>query len=76
MTDRRVVELVVLILGLVTLAALGLIGYLAIVEKPIPDALVTASAGGMGAVAGLLARTSSTPPEPPAAEALDVAEAE
>lgn len=70
MTDRRVVELVVLILGLVTLASLGLIGYLAIVEKPIPDALVTASAGGMGAVAGLLARTSSAPPEPPASEDL------
>lgn len=68
MTDRRVVELVVVILGLVTLAALAIGGYLAVHEKPIPDFLIGMGTGAMGAVAGLLARTSSSPPADEAPE--------
>lgn len=66
MTDRRVVELVVVVLGLVTLVSLALGGYLAIHGKTIPDFIIGMGTGAMGAVAGLLARTSSSPPaEPP-----------
>ena len=61
MTDKTVVQLVVVILGIMALASLGIGGYLAVVEKPIPDFIIGIGTGAMGAVAGLLARTSSTP---------------
>ena len=65
MTDRSIVQSVVWVLGLVTLAALGIGGYLAIHEKSVPDFIIGMGTGAMGAVAGLLARTSSSPPNDP-----------
>ena len=65
MTDRSIVQSVVWILGLVTLVSLGIGGYLAIDGKPIPDFIIGMGTGAMGAVAGLLARTSSSPPNEP-----------
>lgn len=59
MTDRLTVRMVVVILGLVSLVALGLIGALALREQPVPDPLISLGSGAVGAVATLLVRTST-----------------
>ena len=65
-TDSRVVLTVVLVLGAVTLVGLGLVGLLAYQGKAIPDAMIALASGASGALAALLAKTSTeTPPPPP-----------
>lgn len=66
MTAPGVVRLVVAILGLATLGGLLLIGVLALQEKETPEALIAVTTGALGAVAGLLARTSTESERPPA----------
>lgn len=68
MTDRRVVLLVVLQLGLFTLSAIGVAAALALTATkgdpvdPVAFGFFTGLAGtGIGAIAGILAHTSSTP---------------
>jgi hypothetical protein len=65
-TDRTTIRLVVIFLGLVALAGVGLVGVLAYQEKSVPDALIALSSGALSAVAALLVRTGSEPPDPPA----------
>jgi hypothetical protein len=63
-TDRRV-ELAV-VLGLVGLAAVGLVGIvlLSVLEHPSPDVLGYVVTGAVGAIAGILAKTSGAGPTP------------
>lgn len=65
MTDKRTIQLVVIVLGMVTLAGIFLAGVLAYQSKPIPDAVIALASTALGAVAGLLAKTSSEPAPPP-----------
>ncbi len=65
MTDRQTVRLVVVVLGVVTLAGVGMIGLLAYQSKAIPDALLALTSAALGAVSGLLAKTSTEPTPPP-----------
>ncbi len=58
-TDRSTVQLVVIVLGLVAIAGISLVGVLAYQAKAIPDALIGLSSLALGAVAGLLSKTSS-----------------
>lgn len=64
MTDRRTIFAVVVVLGAVVLACVAIAGLLAVQEKPIPPELVGFGGTALGAVAGLLAKTSSEPPPP------------
>lgn len=62
MTDRWTVRMVVVVLGLVALATvLGGI-WLTSVDREVPDALVAIGGGAAGAIAALLARTSTSAP--------------
>lgn len=65
MTDRRTIFAVVVTLGLVVLACVGIAGALAVLQRPIPPELVGFGGTALGAVAGLLAKTSSEPVPPP-----------
>lgn len=64
MTDRRTIFAVVVVLGLVVLACVAIAGVLAVQEKAIPPELVGFGGTALGAVAGLLAKTSSEPVPP------------
>lgn len=74
MTDRRVVVMVIAILGLYALTALGLAGAIILLADgkhaidPVGFGFLTTSGGtALGAVGGILAHTSSSPPaDPPA----------
>ena len=59
MTDRATVRLVVAFLGIVALATVVGGVFLAAVSKQVPEALVAIGSSALGAVAALLARTSS-----------------
>lgn len=61
-TDRWVVRAVVVLIGAVTLSSLLTAGYLAGVDKGIPDVFVATTSGGLGALATLLVSTKSAPP--------------
>lgn len=61
-TDKRTVQLVVLVLGLIAVAGMALIGVLAYQAKTVPDALIALSSASLSAVAALLAKTSSEAP--------------
>lgn len=65
MTSERVILTVVLILGLLAVGGLGAMFTLAYQDKGVPDALISITSLAGGGVAGLLAKTSSGPPEPP-----------
>lgn len=58
-------RLVIIFLGVIVLAALGGIIYLAAAGVSIPDVLVALATGGLGSLGTLLAKGSSE--EPPAA---------
>lgn len=64
--DRFAVNAVVVILGVISLVGLGIIGLLALNDKPIPVELVGITGPAVGAVSGLLASTRSNTPAPPA----------
>lgn len=61
MTDRLTVRLVVATLGLVALLTIAGGFWLAHDDKGIPDALIALGSSSVGAIAALLARTSSAP---------------
>jgi hypothetical protein len=56
MPDRLLARIVVSALALVTLIGLGLLGWLAVIEKPIPDGLIAIPTAALGALGGLLTR--------------------
>ena len=61
MTEQRTVQLVIGFLGTITLAiTLGAI-YLTSVDHSIPDALIGLGGTSIGALAGILSKTSSDP---------------
>jgi hypothetical protein len=60
-TDRWTVRIVVVVLGLVALAVVGIFGALSLAEKPIPTELVAIGSGALGALGALLAKTGSEP---------------
>lgn len=71
MSDQFTIRAVVVFLGLVALAALGLGGALAFAEKPVPDFVIGMGAGALAALGPLLARggagsveISNTPSNP------------
>lgn len=57
--DRFVVRLVVGFLGLAILLGLALGGFLAVQEKGVPDFIVGATSAALGALAGILSKTST-----------------
>lgn len=59
MTDRTTIRLVVGFLGFVAIATVAGGFYLTAIDKQIPDALIAIGSSSVGAVAALLARTSS-----------------
>lgn len=59
MTERSTINLVVGLLGLVVLSGMGIGGYLAIDSTPVPDFIIASTAGAIGALSSLLAKTSS-----------------
>lgn len=61
--DQFVVRLVILFLGLFALTTLLGGIYLAAVGKAIPDALIAMGGTAIGAVGGILSRTSAGPTE-------------
>lgn len=60
-TDTFVVRMVVGILGIVAVGALGAITVLAYRQVGIPDALIAIESASLGAIGGLLAKTSTEP---------------
>jgi hypothetical protein len=56
MVDRLTVRMVVVILGLVALASLGLMGTLALRGQDVPDPLISVGSAAVSAVATLLVR--------------------
>lgn len=60
-TNTRTIQMVVGFLGVMATVGLGMICTLAYQEKPVPDALIAITMFTSGAVAGLLAKTSSEP---------------
>lgn len=54
-TDKLVYRMVVLFLGAALLVSLGVSAYLAAVNKDVPQFVVAAGSGALGALAGLLA---------------------
>ena len=64
MTDRLVIRMVVVILGVVAIGGLGLVGALSYAGRPIPDALIAITSAALSAVAALLSRTGSEPAGP------------
>jgi uncharacterized membrane protein YczE len=61
-TDRWIVRAVVVLLGAVLLLGIGVGAYLAAVEKPLPDFIVAATSGALGALSAVLVSTKSAPP--------------
>lgn len=59
MTDTLVIRLVVVFLGVVTLAGVVLGGYLAATHNAVPDFIIATTSGALGALAGILAKTNS-----------------
>lgn len=59
LTDRFTIRMVVVFLGIVALAGLGIAGYLASVGREVPEFIVASSSGALGGLGALLARTSS-----------------
>lgn len=66
--DRSVVLVVVIGLVLIALAVVGAGVYLVAVGRELPQALATMGAVALGAVAGVLATTSTRPPPPVAVD--------
>lgn len=62
-TDTFVVRMVVGILGIIAIGALAAITVLAYRELGIPDALIAIESASLGAIGGLLAKTSTEPAE-------------
>lgn len=62
--DRSVVLVVVVALALIALAVVGAGVYLASVGKDLPGSIVTMGATAGGALAGVLATTSTRPTAP------------
>ena len=59
MTDRKVVAMVVAFLGIAILLGFGIGGLLAVQEKGVPDFIVSITSGALGALAGILSKTST-----------------
>jgi len=59
MTDKITIRLVVGVLGLVAILTVAGGFWITVVDKPIPDALIAIGSTAVGAVAALLARTST-----------------
>jgi hypothetical protein len=57
--ERTTINLVVGLLGLAVLFGMGIGGYLAIDGKAVPDFIIATTSGAIGALASLLAQTSS-----------------
>ncbi len=66
-TPKGVIQSVIIILGLVVIGGLGGIIWLASTQTPIPTTLEVITSTALGAVAGVLATTRTTPdvPVPP-----------
>lgn len=64
MTDTRTVLLVVCFLGLLAVAGLTMGFTLAYQGKGVPDFIIGTTSLAAGAVAGILAKTSTAPPTP------------
>lgn len=62
-TDTFVVRMVVGILGVIAIGALATIAILANRQLGIPDALIAIESASLGAIGGLLAKTSTEPAE-------------
>lgn len=62
-TDTFVVRMVVGILGIIAVGALATIAILANRQLGIPDALIAIESASLGAIGGLLAKTSTEPTE-------------
>lgn len=62
-TDTFVVRMVVGILGIIAIGALTTIAVLANRQLGIPDALIAIESASLGAIGGLLAKTSTEPAE-------------
>jgi hypothetical protein len=62
MTDRRTVLAVVALVGGVTLVGVVAVAALALLERPIPDALVQLASTALGGLIALLVSTRSDPP--------------
>lgn len=58
-SERTTVNLVVGFLGLVVLFGMGIGGYLAVFDKGVPDFIIATTSGAIGALASLLAKTST-----------------
>lgn len=58
--ERTTVNMVVAFLGLVVLFGMAIGGYLAIDTKAVPDFIIATTSGAIGALASLLAKTSSS----------------
>ena len=61
MTDRRTVFTVVVLLGLLALGGLGAGVYLSATHNGVPDFVVATTSASMGALAAVLAKTSTAP---------------
>lgn len=59
-SQRATVNLVIIFLGLTILFGMGIGGYLAVFDKNVPDFIVATTAGGIGALGAMLAKTSTT----------------
>lgn len=59
MTSQWTINLVVIFLGLVTIAAMGIAGVLLLNDKSIPDMFVAMGAGALGGLTGVLVSTRS-----------------
>jgi len=66
-TDAKTIRLVIGGLVIITLAFIALIGIIAVHDHPstVPEALWTLLGVAVGALAAMLARTSSTSDQPP-----------